>query len=385
MPFPLVALLLLSQTAAPPPPNPQRYEKLTAQVDTAIRERRNLDALGMLDKALKADPKWQQGWWLLGSLLYDMGDYAAARPALERLAGMDPKAGAPWALLGLCEFEMKDYGLALQHLQRGDAFGFPAALGLLDVVRYHEALLLILQEKYEPALVLLDRLIRQGKDTEELALAEALAALRLPILPSTLVQAAGEERMRMIRRVAEAQRAMAHEKMTEAIALYKNLVAAYPRVPNLHLSYAALLSQMRDRPGAEAQLREELKVDPRNVAALLKLATLLEPDSPEEAAKLAGQAVKLDPKSFKTHFSLGRALLKLDKPAESAKELEISRDLAPSSSMVRFELVKAYMALGKSADADRETKMFKRLRAAEEQFRKSGQVPASYFEPETRP
>ncbi len=103
MPFPLAALLLLSQTAAPPPPNPQRYEKLTAQVDTAIRERRNLDALGMLDKALKADPKWQQGWWLLGSLLYDMSDYAAARPALERLAGMDPKAGAPWALLGLCD------------------------------------------------------------------------------------------------------------------------------------------------------------------------------------------------------------------------------------------------------------------------------------------
>jgi predicted Zn-dependent protease len=380
MPFQLVAMLLLAQAAAPA--NPPRFEELTEQVDKAVREHRNLDAVGMLDKALKENPKWQQGWWLLGSILYDMNDYPAARPVQERLVQMDPKSGAPWVLLGLCEFEMQDYGLALQHLQRGDAFGFPPELDLLEVARFHEALLLILAEKFEPAQVLLDQLIRKGKDTDEVTLAEGLAALRIPMLPATLPQAAGEDRMELVRRVGQAQRAIARDRMREAVEMYKELTARNPRVANLHLSYAALLSQLRNRPAAEAELREELKVNPRSVAARLKLCTLLEDDSPAEAARLAEEAVRLDPKSFKAHFSLGRLLLKMDKPAESAKELEISRDLAPSSSMVRFELIKAYMALGKTDDADRETKMFKRLRAAEEQFRKSGQVPASYFEPD---
>ena len=170
--------------------------------------------------------------------------------------------------------------------------------------------------------------------------------------------------------------------MGEAVETYKELLSRNARVPNLHLSFAALLSQLRNRPEAQTQLREELKVKPRSVEARLKLCSILEDDSPDEATGLAREAVALDPKSFKAHFSLGRLLQKTDKLAESAKELEISRDLAPSSSMVRFALIKTYVALGQTAAADRETEMFKRLRAAEDQFKKSGQVPASYFEPD---
>src|ERR1035437_6949701 len=103
---PLLALLLLAQT--PTPVEPPQAKEITQRVDLAVRENRKLEAIGMLDKALKASQHWKQGWWLLGSLLYDVDNYAAARVALERLLQIDPKSGAGWAVLGLCEFEMQD-------------------------------------------------------------------------------------------------------------------------------------------------------------------------------------------------------------------------------------------------------------------------------------
>ena len=380
MSFPLLALLLLAQT--PAPAEPRQLEELTQRVDTAVREHHNLDAVGMLDKALKANPQWRHGWWLLGSILYDMDNYAAARPVLERLIQMDPKSGAPWALLGLCEFEMRDYGLALQDLQRGDAFGVPPELDLLDVVRYHEALLLMLEERFDPAQVLLDQLTQKGLDTEEVMLTQGMIALRIPVFPAALSRTSSDDRMDLIRRVGRAQHLIAQEKPREAVAIYRELTKDDPKIANLHLSFAPLLLQIHERQAAEAELRSELKLNSHSVEARLLLCDLLGDDSPQDALGLAEQAVELDPKSFKTHFILGRLLFKAGKLAESAKELETSRDLDPSSSAVRFALIRTYKSLGKEAEATRETAIFRRLRAAEDQFRTTGRVSPSYFEPD---
>lgn len=368
--LPLIALAFVTQL-------PEVTQQVTRQVDTAIREHRSKDAIATLDKALQGNPQWRHGWWLLGSILYDAEKYEAARRPLERLIQLDPKSGAGWVLLGLCEFEMKDYGLALQHLQRGDAFGVPSELDLLDVVRYHEALLLILDKRFDPAQVLLDQLTRKGLATDEVAFAQGLVALRIPALPASL-----EYMTEIIRRVGRAQRAIARAELTEAAAIYKELASTYPAIPNLHLSYAALLLQMRDRKASEAELRAEIKLNPKSVEARLRLCALLEDDAPSAAQSFAAEALALDPASFKAHFFLGRLLFKEEKFAESARELEISRDLNPSGSAIRFALIRAYNALGRKIEAKREASVFKRLRELEDRFRQSGQVPASTFEPD---
>jgi predicted Zn-dependent protease len=378
MPIPLVAVLLFAQASASG--DARQLEELTQRVDAAVREHRSRDAVGMLNQALKASPQWRHGWWLLGSILYDMDDYAAARPVLERLIQLDPKSGAPWMLLGLCEFEMKDYGLALDHLQRGDAFGVPPELDLLDVVRYHEALLLMLAERFDPAQALLDQLTRKGPDTDEIVLTQGLAALRIPAFPASLHWTTSDDRIEIIRRVGRAQHAVSKEKPEEASEIYRELIKNDPGIANLHLSFAAVLVQNRELPAAQAELLAELKLNPQSVEARLRLCALLQDDSPQEALKLAEQAVALDPKSFKTHFTLGKLFYKLEKLPESAKELETGRDLNQSSSAVRFALIRTYESLGKHAEAEREGVAFRRLRAAEDEFRRSGRVSASYFE-----
>ena len=375
---PLLALLLLSQT--PPPVEPPQFEQLMQRVDVAVREHRNPDAIGMLDKALKSSPQWRRGWWLLGSLLYDSDNYAAARSALERLIQMDPKSGAGWAVLGLCEFEMRDYGLALQHLQRGDAFGLTPELDLLDVVRYHEVLLLMLAERFDPAQVLLDQLTQKGLDTEEIMLTQGMVALRIPALPISLSRTSGEDRVEIIRRVGHAQHLISQQKPREAAAIYREILKDDPKIANLHLSFSLVLLHIREREAAEAEMRTELRLNPQSVETRLQLCGLLEDDSPRDALGFAEQAVSLDPKSFKAHFVLGKLLFKTERLAESAKELETSRDLDPTSSAVRFALVRTYKSLGKEADAAREAAIFRRLRTAEDQFRTTGRVSPSYFE-----
>ena len=373
--------MLLSQ--APAPVEPRQFEELTRRVDLAVREHRQIEAIGMIDKALKSNPKWAQGWWLLGSLLYDNDNYVAARPALERLLALDPKSGAGWAVLGLCEFEMRDYGLALQHLQRGDAYGLPRELDLVDVVRYHEVLALMVAGRFDPAQVLLDQLTQKGVDTEEIVLTQGMVALRIPALPVLLSRAASDDRMQVIRQVGRAQHLVSQQKPREAADVYKELLQSDPRIPNLHLSYSLVLSHIKEPKAAEAELRAELALDPQSVEARLQLCNLLEDESPQEAMTLAAQAVAQDPKSFKAHFVLGKLLFKEDKFAESAKELETSRDIDPSSSAVRFALVRTYKALGKESEAARESAVFRRLRAAEDQFRTTGRVSQTYFEPDT--
>lgn len=378
MPFLLLPLLLLIQT--PPSSEPRPLEELTQRVDVAVREHRNIDAIGMLDKALKASPQWRHGWWLLGSLLYDTDNYPAARSALERLIRLDEKSGAAWALLGLCEFEMRDYGLALQHLQRGDAFGLTPELDQLDVVRYHEALLLMLGERFDPAQVILDQLAQKGVDTDEIMLTQGMVALRIPAFPTSLNRTTSDERIELIRRVGRAQHLISLEKPRDAVALYRELVKDDPKIANLHLSFSVVLLHIRERQEGEAELRTELKLYPKSVEARLQLCALLEDDPAREALGLAEQAVALNPKSFKAHFVLGKMFFKVEKFAESAKELETSRDLDPTSSAVRFALVRTYKSLGKEPKASREAAMFRRLRTAEDQFRTTGRVSSSYFE-----
>ena len=94
-----------------------------------------------------------------------------------------------------------------------------------------------------------------------------------------------------------------------------------------------------ERQAAEVELRTELSVNAQSVEARLRLCVLLEEDAPSDAIAMATEAVALDPKSFKTHYFLGKLLFKAEKLEQSAKELEISRELDRSSSAVRFALM----------------------------------------------
>jgi predicted Zn-dependent protease len=356
--------------------------QLEKRIDAAIANNKSAEAIEMLNEGLRQKPDWREGWWRLGNVHYQADRYAQARPAFERLANLDPKEGAPWVLLGLCEFEMRDYGLALQHLERGQAMGFPSKLELTDAARYHEALALIVTERFEQAQILLSNLAQKKPNTEEVILAEGLAALQIPVLPGVIRKIVDSERFGLIMQVGKAEQLIALRKSSEAVAQYESLISKYPSSPDLHLIYASLLVQVNELEKAGTEYRLELRTNPNSMLARVRLVLLelsRRKDVSDEMVSLAREAVALEPRSYIPHYVLGSVLVRSGKLEEAARELEMSRDLDPYSSRVRYTLAQVNLRLGRKEAAAQEQKAYEQLKPIDDSFREFGKLPASVF------
>ena len=120
---------------------------------------------------------------------------------------------------------------------------------------------------------------------------------------------------------------------------------------------------------AQAQLREEIRVNPQSALPYRRLASIaLLLHHPEEALVSAQKAVELAPDAAESHYLAGRAFLELKQEEAAVRELEQAAKLAPNSPEVHFNLAKAYVKTGQADAAERERAVFSRLNAmAEEQ------------------
>src|SRR5688572_8772857 len=80
-------------SASPSPP-----DRLVADAGKALRANRPAEAIALYRQALAARPRWAEGWWHLGRLLYERNDYAEAALAFTKATALNPNAGTAWAL-----------------------------------------------------------------------------------------------------------------------------------------------------------------------------------------------------------------------------------------------------------------------------------------------
>src|SRR5271156_3371503 len=176
------AAITPAQNAPDSTPAPDSPFQSYAQAAAAARDAGNMDAaLQNYRDALRIDPKWQEGWWNLGTILYDRDRYAEAIPAFQRLTELAPNASPAWTFLGLCEFETKDYANALEHLSKGETLGGVDDAEIARVAKYHLGLLLIRFGKFEQASKVLAGLTSAGQSSPQIKLALGLALLRVPL------------------------------------------------------------------------------------------------------------------------------------------------------------------------------------------------------------
>src|SRR4029453_14054033 len=66
------------------------FATLSAKANAA-RDAGHLDeATSLYRQALAVDPTWQEGWWSLGTILYDQDSYPSAARAFRRLLAYNP-------------------------------------------------------------------------------------------------------------------------------------------------------------------------------------------------------------------------------------------------------------------------------------------------------
>ncbi len=359
-----VIIALLALSAAPSwaqqrPVSSEAFDQVAARAEQARSASRIEEAIKLYRKALSLRPRWAEGWWYLGTLLYDRDAFAEAAAAFGKATALNPQVGTAWVMLGLCEFKLGRYNDALTHIQQGRRLGVSADAQFRQVMLYHEGVLLLGKGKFELAQETLGLLSRDGIENEEVTIALGLAVLRLR--PSDLL--AGDATLRdRVWRAGRAEHLAAQKRFNEASLEYERLVTDFPTKPNVQYAYGRYLLKSNEEEKAIAAFQREIENDPTHLPAHLFLAdTKLRLKDFAGGLPYAEKAVKLNPRLPLGHYLLGSLLLETGQTARAIGELEAAARLLPNEPKIYFALGRAYARANRQKDAAAARATFLRL------------------------
>jgi tetratricopeptide (TPR) repeat protein len=347
--FVLSLIVLLGVSSAISAQNPDG--DISAQASAARQANDLPRAANLYRQVLKEHPQWEEGWWDLGSVLYDSDHYSEAADALNKATDLDPKASPAWGLLGLCEFESGAFDKSLAHIERSLQLGLPGQDQMEGVLRYHDALLLAHARDFDAALQKYAWFVQRGVHHDVLLIALGLAALRNTSFPENV----SPDKRELFLSAGKAAFLSMSGAMGEARQAFRNLVDRLPNSPDVHYLYASFLLAS-DPAAAMTEMRRELEIAPSNGAASAMLAwMLLEQDGDvASAAPLAETALREEPKFPMAQYVYGRVLVESGRVAEGIEHLEIAAKAAPAILMNHVALAAAYSKAGRPEDARRE-------------------------------
>lgn len=356
----LSLFVLLSVPHPALPDTPQKSFDAIAREADATRQADHLnDALKLYWEGVHLHPTWTDGWWWLGSILYEQDRFSEAQAPFKRFIALSSKPAPAYAFLALCEYETQDYVQAMHHFEVWSKAGSPGHGALLDVAGFHWALLLTRAGHFNEALFLLTTKAKHRGVTPVLTEAMGLASLRMAFLPEDYPPERREAVW--LAGMAAVYSAQSESRLSDAYA--ERLLSHYGQEPNVHYFRGILLRFQGNEDAAAEEFQKELEISPRHALALTEwAASRLEAGQNSEALALARRALEIDPQSARAHYVLGRAMFESGAYQESAHELEIAKRLAPESSRVRFALASAYKRLGRRQDSEREQAEFLALK-----------------------
>lgn len=357
---------------APIHAQPESFEQLAARAQAAMAAERVPEAIRLYQRATRLQPNWTEGWWHLGTLLFDSGRFSEARDAFAHFVTIEKKqAGPGFAMLGLSEFQLKHSPKALAALERGIKLGLGSNPDFVHSVLYHDGILNTLLGQPEIAIPRLTLLANQiaaahPEAPKEAVLADlelldafGIAALRIAKLPSDIPAA----QVPLVRSAGHAQALVALQDRVAAEAELKQVLTLYPSESGVHYMYGVFLLKEHP-PLAMDEFRREIEVTPNHMAARIQLAfEFLNAADYEQGLKYAKEAVALAPDNFVAHVACGRLWLALNNYDRAIEQLQIAVKLAPGSPDAHFALSRALSQAGRNADAARERTEFERLKA----------------------
>jgi len=355
-----ITLLLLASLAVGQSQQSAIFEELSTKAKQAYEANRLEEAADLYDQAVKLRPDWTQGWWALGMLQYERDHYPECNQALTRMVALDASAAPGWALLGLCQFRTKEYDLSFQHLKKAHMLVSARQGGgpLMDMADYHLALLLIRQGAFEVAQEVLLRVALKVRTSPEMSFAAGLTGLRMPIFPTEVP----ENQKEVVTLAGKAFWDLATQPPEQAEADFKDLVAKFPKVPNVHYFYGTYLASHHPEQ-CSTEFLEELRVSPDSVPARVQLALrYIVERKMDEALTMAREAVRLSPDSTGSQLALAEAFRARGDDESALAAYLRAKQLDPISPKIRLYLVNTYRALGRLEDMRQERAEYERLK-----------------------
>lgn len=355
----VVSLACAGDASAQGRPDPNRdFAALSARADTARDAERLDEAVALYRRALALRPAWKEGWWSLGTILYDQNAYGEAAPAFRRFLSYDPKHGTAHLMLALCEYQLGEDDRALQNIRTAKDLGIASDAQLPRILSYHEGMLLLRKGRYEDAIGALKPLVSEGVESEELH--AALGTGVLMIRPKD-APAEGAPDRQIVLAAGRAERLSLAKRFDEARASYAALVQEFPAFPNVHYAYGRFLLVVEDRERAIEQFLEEIARHPAHVRARVQIATAHYRLDSAAGIPFAEEVVRLEPDYPFGHYLLGLLYLDTGDPARAIPQLEAAVRLVPRDALYHFALGNAYARAGRKDDAARARAEFQRL------------------------
>lgn len=325
------------------------FQELATRAAAAREANQPAQAIELYKQALEANPKWAEGWWFLGTLLYDGDRYAEGRDALTHLIALQPEAAPALQILGLCEFETGDYAAALSHIQHGMAAGSMTPQ-MEGVLRFHEAMLLTRTGQFDKALTAYVWFARKGVRNPQLTAAMGLSALRMPLLPAAIPA----EQADLFDKAGKAAYASMAGDFASAHAALLDLLKQYPRAHYVHYLQGCFLLATDPESGVE-ELRRELEITPGSGAANAMLAwTFLQRGDGIAALPYAKTAAENEANASLAQYVFGRALLEQGDVKSAIVHLQSAESIDPTNLDTHVSLATAYSKAGEPAEARRE-------------------------------
>lgn len=343
--------------------NSRTLAQISREADDAIIAGDSGAAVALIEKGLRIDPKWKDGLWKAGLVLYQDNQFEPARGYLNRLRQVEPTRGVAWALLGMCEFQLHEFQAAVDDISRADRLGIPEQSRMRRVALLDRAIAQTDLSNFGTAVALLGKLVpaESPEEREQLITVFGYASLQISTEASLSPQQTA-----LLHDLGAAWYANASGDRSSAKSLIEGLLLKYPKEPMLHYTYGRLLASWREYDAAVKEFGAELALNPSSLSTRLALASLgLTSGKISEALPYAIEASKMSPNFYLAHLYLGRLLIRAGQLNEGCIELEIARGLSPSNSEVRYVLATTYRRLGRAEDAQREYKEFERLKALE--------------------
>jgi tetratricopeptide (TPR) repeat protein len=321
------------------------FEELVQQATAAREGDRVVEAIDLYRQALQFKSDWEEGWWYLGTLLYDTDRYAEGARAFSefvKLTGKEPGL----AFLGLCEFETGNYVDATEHLRRGLEGKLPPDIEL--PVRFHLGLLLNRSGFFELARAQFQTLVAGGVRNPVFMAALGLNALERSMLPGETPV----DQREVALAAGNAQYLWLAGDIAGAGEAVRALVAKYPDAPGTHYFYARYLLAATPGDGITQELDRELRLNPQSAGARGMLALVLwQQKRVSEALPLARKVVdEHRPSPFAEYVYA----MCLDDLSQASRHLEQALRLDPTGLEYHLALAHVYAKAGRYEDARRE-------------------------------
>ena len=335
------------------------FTALSARAATA-REANDIKlAISLYQDALRVNDKWEEGWWLLGSLQYDSDQYAAGANSFRHLLDLRPGIGPAVGLLGLCEFEIGQYDVSLGHIRQALNLGIGDQAQMAGVLRFHEALLLTRDGRFEAALVKYAGLASSKVTDPQVITGMGLTALRRAELPANV--SAQDRDLAMT--AGKALAAMLGGDTDSARQEFEALVQRFPKAQGVHYAYGYFIYGS-DPDRALNEWQRELEINPRNVGAqgMLAWGNYFRGDK-DVAFQEAKAALALNKDLTVAQIVYGRSLVQSGQLRAGVTMLEAATRQEPENLETHLALASAYSEAGEKSAAQEERQRCLQLRA----------------------